>query len=285
MTIFVASGRVIQTVRIEGIYLLPTTHKTKRSHPLDIRSEQGSTLVTYLIAFGILMTATVETTRAFFQMKEAQLLAEGSTPLFAKDQMVRHEVGKVLQVLQKRITELDPTTQCKPQTYNELITTVQNRFVMNQGVFFGRFADISTEPNFPGILKTTFADLTAESQAQVGSGQPIDGATTVLNAINRCNSRQTIIKSGMADISNRNSIYICGYAQDFFVEVKGTFWNFNIDRPMNCNAMNEQTGRGIQAVYNAYYFEKVAPRKGKFPYSVRSHKGKLYVAKNVWAND
>jgi len=254
--------------------------------PLNPRSERGAAMISYLAAFSLFVLASVHIIQNFSLIKEGQMLAEASSTLFDKDQLVRHEISKVLQVFQKRITELDVSVQCTPATtYPNFINVVQARFGLNNLVFFGRLQDIRTEANFPAAVGTAIDTLKSASQTSVASGKANAFATNVLNGLNRCDTRQSILKTGMATLAGRNSFYLCGYAQDFFVEVKATFWDFNVDQPMACNAMNERTGRGLQAVYNAYYFRRIPQGANKFPYSVRTHKGKLYVAKNVWSNN
>ena len=240
----------------------------------NLKSNQGATIIEFLIALSILSVTTFYVSDAISRFDEVRMTSKASSLIYSKDQLVRFETVKILQKFQKRLTELLPAKQCK-DPYADFVGIAQASFANIQPIYFGQPNDLVSEPNFPPTLTTELdivRNVTKNSKFYLSIG--------LTEAIDRCAKNQSIT-TGKKDITSKTSLFTCGYAKNMLVEMKFAFWDYNLGQALTCENMNERPGRGIQALYTIYHYVKLKKKTAGRNYSISKYNGRLYVSKNI----
>jgi len=238
------------------------------------KGQAGHSLLETLIALAILGGSAFIVLTSMGDSLNAMKQTEGSFAHTEWDQLVRYELGHVLQRFQKRITDLHhPAHGQLPCTNGrDYFKEVADNSVESRLVYFG------TRPNaaaWVAGLNTIYSQLNAYMGANPGAA-----TTRLQQALARCSNSQTLHTT--IDWSGRSSFYFCGYGTGALVEVKATFWDFTADSALTCQSQNGNPARGIQAAYRILSFRRDGDAASKF--SLKQTSGRVYVQKNVRGN-
>lgn len=254
--------------------------------------QYGATLMEYMIAlaiFGISMTGMLNTLDHISQQTE---LAKQVSTVYETDQMIRFELGTTFDQFQKLLIQPKTTEICKSHTLldvngNTLLGSdgqpivktpwsyfkqSQQNFKYSKEVYFGPYADLNAEniPTFKNQIKSSFVDLEKYRKES--------RLSKLFEAVDRC-GKQTL-NSSTSSIVGRSSFYVCGYGIGLLVEAKIAFWDFFTGKPLACQKMNENAGRGVQVVYTVYTFRPEVRQK-KLSYYYKKYDSRLFIPKRV----
>ncbi len=242
----------------------------------------GSTIIEALIALMMLVAASYYALTGVGQQMKAMTSASGASVHAEWDQVVHYELGRILQRLQMRLADathpdlgLNPCTT-GPVYFKEVADLSRE----SPNLYFGTWASaIATFPSYEARYAKVESDLQGNSSPE---------ATRLKQAINRCQLATTAGQTlHTPNWTGYSSFYICGFGNDALVEVKFSFWDFTASAPLNCQSMNANIGRGVQAMYRVQAFHKdgtpdvFAPKP---KYTLKQTTGRLYVPKNLRGN-
>lgn len=262
------------------------------------QTQKGATLVELLVSIGILGISITGLMDSVKFMQEEVKLTEQSGSIYENDQMIRYELGMTFEQFQKNIIQprsyltcdsvpqIDPSRPgnpplIDPKTGNQVLLTPwtilrvsQQNFAYSKDIYFGPYTDLynSGIPTFSNEIDSSFKDINKFSkQADL---------KLFFDAYSRCKTSQTVgIKT--SSIRGRSSIYTCGYGVGILVEAKVVFWDSFSGKPLLCEAMNGNAGRGLQILYTVYNFRPKYDANNKKSYFMKKYDGRLYVPKRV----
>jgi len=248
---------------------------------LKLSSQSGASLIETLIAIAILFASVTYATISIVQMMKFSSSRSAVQMIFESDQVLRYEIRLLLSRFQKRILEYPPASQCGGTD----LKNTMDHLAQHQDSFLDGLTAFGSYSRILGSkysLHKKIVQSHAELQNSLGKAGVQDRnpmAKSLAQAINRCQSQQTF--SSVTPMGGRRSFYLCGYGENFVLETKAIFFDFNTSEALRCNQMNERPGRGFKVYYQIHNFTKAATEDLEFSYSIRRTDGLLDVTKNV----
>lgn len=257
--------------------LILTIWAFKEVRTLNLKSERGASIVETLIAMAIFLSSVSYAVLSISQMIKFSSARAAIGLMFESDQVIRYELRSIMTRVQRRITEMPPASQCYGQTVKWFFEQVAKEQDLAEIAAFGEFSRIASK-------KTAFHTRIANSFNQVK--QKIDkispsnlSAQSLRDAIRKCESQQTL--SVTPWVKDRRSLYMCGYGENFIIEAKVVFFDFNTTQVLTCNMMNERPGRGFKVFYQIHNFIKASSDDPEFQYAIRKNGGIVEITKDV----
>ena len=108
----------------------------------------------------------------------------------------------------------------------------------------------------------------------------LTGYQSFADAVSRCNESSLTSQAPPLDIFDQKDIYLCGFGEDFIIEVNILLWDFLQDQPIACKALPDTSGRGLHVRYHIHFFSKIYSG-GKYEYFISNFKDLIYITKDV----
>ena len=229
-------------------------------------SQAGISLIEVLMSTGILTATVMIISTSIANVYKLSAMDTNLPFIIDTEPMIRYEIKSTLDNFQRLILSMGNTTATNAQqctNVTQQLTDSQNQYTLMRPIAFGDMNEIRTNINkylMPNDIAAKIPldsiDNAIETFSKLKERKNVSSDEQSLKeAFNRCRREQTT-KPGNDNIRSMNSFYICGYAENLLVEVTGVWWDFNRDRPLNCNQMNEQTGRGIRVQFKGYTYNE-----------------------------
>ena len=236
--------------------------------------ESGASIIEFIVAFGLVITTASINADYFLSLMKHMQNKDSLEVSMEYGHIIKSDMDRLLDRLQKRITEHPISKQCRPEIVeNDFYRVVQNFRQPHIYTYFGSYSKIKYMKGFPSSLSKSLEDISFWARKNQDTNKK---ASRFVKAWNRCVKQS--IDSG--SLRNKSSFYLCGFSKNAIVEVKATFWDFNNHQPLKCEKMNGMTGRGLRGVYTVHNFRKLGTTKSS-RYSLNHATGRVYVSKDV----
>ena len=242
--------------------------------------QTGASLIEAIVAISILLSSLTYAVVSIVQMIKFSASRASFGLMFESDQVMRYEIKNILSRLQRRILEFPTASQCLLADTRSIFDMLAKDQELAEISAFGNYGRISASTsNFHKRIVNSFSQLDKALKAP-GVIDRNPNAMSIGQAIRRCGAEQTLTMAS-TNLQERHSFYVCAYGENFILETKVIFFDFNTAEVLKCRQMNERPGRGFKVFYQIHNFTKASTEDTSFLYSVRRSDGLLDVTKNV----